>query len=247
MIRIFLILLFFILFLIATIPVLFVGWILKKINPKAADICNLRIVQWAFRVVIRLAGTKLSIIGEERVPKDRPVLYIPNHQSYFDIIITYSRCPGLTGYVSKDMLEKVPLLSTWMKRLYCLFLNRSDMKAGMKMILTGIDYIKSGISICIFPEGTRNTRPEDGLLPFKEASFKMATKTGCPIVPVAITNSQEIWEAHFPAVKKCRVIVEYGEPIYLEELSPEQRKFPGAYTKAKIEEMLNRHKAMLSA
>lgn len=48
---------------------------------------------------------------------------------------------------------KYPLLRDWMKRLYCLFLDRSDMRAGMQMILTGIDYIKKGISICIFPEG----------------------------------------------------------------------------------------------
>ncbi len=247
MIRIALILIFFVLFLIATIPVMIVEWIVKKFNPEAADISNLRIVQWAFRVVIRLAGTDLTILGEDRVPKGQAVLYTPNHRSYFDIIITYSRCPGLTGYVSKDMLEKVPLLSTWMRRLYCLFLNRSDMRAGLKMILTGIEYINRGISICIFPEGTRNKNPDGGLLPFKEACFKMASKTGCPIIPVAISNSQEIWEAHFPAVRKCSVIVEYGEPILLEELSPEERKFPGAYTSRKIEEMLERHKELLSA
>lgn len=245
MIRITLIMIFFILFLIFTIPVMIAEWILKKFRPYAADISSLRIVQWAFKVVLFIAGTDITIIGKDRIPKDQAVLFIPNHQSYFDIIITYSRCPGLTGYISKDMLEKVPLLSTWMRRLYCLFLNRSDMKAGMKMILTGIDYIKKGISICIFPEGTRNEHPEEGLLPFKEASFKMATKTGCPIVPIAITNSQNIWESHFPAVRKCHVIVEYGEPILLEELSKEERKFPGAYTRAKIEDMMQKHKTML--
>lgn len=245
MIRITLIMIFFILFLIFSIPIMIVEWILKKFRPYAADISSLRIVQWAFKVVLRIAGTDITVIGEERIPKDQAVLYIPNHQSYFDIIITYSRCPGLTGYVSKDMLEKVPLLSTWMRRLYCLFLNRSDIKAGMKMILTGIEQIKNGISICIFPEGTRNEHPETGLLPFKEASFKMATKTGCPIVPIAITNSQNIWENHFPSVRKCHVIVEYGEPILLDELTKEEKKFPGAYTRAKIEEMMNAHKTML--
>lgn len=245
MIRITLIMIFFILFLILSIPIMIVEWILKKFRPYAADISSLRIVQWAFKSVLRIAGTDITIIGEENIPKDQAVLYIPNHQSYFDIIITYSRCPGLTGYVSKDMLAKVPLLSTWMKRLYCLFLNRSDIKAGMKMILTGIEQVKNGISICIFPEGTRNEHPEDGLLPFKEASFKIATKTGCPIVPIAISGSQHIWEAQFPAVRKCHVIVEYGKPIFLDELSKEQRKFPGAYTQAKIEEMMKAHKSML--
>lgn len=241
MIRLILVALFLICFLILSIPIMIFEWIFKKFNSYAADLSSLRIVQWAFRVVLFLAGTKVTVIGEDRVPKDHAVLYIPNHQSYFDIIITYSRCPGLTGYISKDFLEKVPLLSIWMKRLYCLFLDRSNIKAGLKTILTGIEYIKNGISICIFPEGTRNPHPEEGLLPFKEGSMKIAEKTGCPIIPIAITNSQSIWEQHMPYMRKSHVIVEYGEPIYIKDLDKEQRKFLGAYTRDKITEMLAQH------
>lgn len=232
-------------FLILSIPVLIVEQILKKFNPYAADISSLRIVQWAFRVVLFLAGTDITVIGEEHVPKDQPVLYIPNHLSYFDIVITYSRCPGLTGYIAKDKMERYPLLSTWMKRLYCLFLDREDMREGLKMVLTGIDHIKHGISICIFPEGTRNPNPEEGMMPFKEGSLKMAEKTGCPVIPVAISNTHNIFESHMPFIRKCHVIVEYGEPILLKELDKEQRKFSGAYTRSKIEEMLKKHQDML--
>ena len=244
MIRLILVSVFLILFLIFSIPIMLVERIIKKFNRSAADISCLRIVQWAFKVILLITGTKLTVIGEDRIPKDQAVLYIPNHQSYFDIVITYSRCPGLTGYISKDFMEKIPLLSNWMKHLYCLFLNRSDMKAGLKMILTGIEYINNGISICIFPEGTRNPHPEDGLLPYKEGSLKMAEKTGCPISTIDITGSQDIWEKHMPFMRKCRVIVEYGEPIYLNQLEKEQRKFSGAYTKSKIEEMLKNHESM---
>ena len=246
MIRLILVSVFLILFLIVSIPIMLVERVIKKFNRPFADISCLRIVQWAFKVILLITGTKLTVIGEDRIPKNQAVLYIPNHQSYFDIVITYSRCPGLTGYISKDFMERVPLLSNWMKHLYCLFLNRSDMKAGLKMILTGIEYINKGISICIFPEGTRNPHPENGLLPFKEGSLKMAEKTGCPIIPIAITGSQDIWEKHMPFMRKCRVIVEYGEPIYLNQLEKEQRKFSGAYTKTKIEEMLKNHKSMMT-
>ena len=246
MIRLILVSLFLIIFLILSIPIMLFERVVKKFNPHAADISSLRIVQWAFKVILFFTGTKLTIIGEDRIPKDQAVLYVPNHQSYFDIVITYSRCPGLTGYVSKDFMEKIPLLSNWMKHLYCLFLDRSDMKAGLKTILTGIDYIKNGISICIFPEGTRNPHPEEGLLPFKEGSLKMAEKTGCPIIPIAITGSQDIFEKHLTFMRKCRVIVEYGEPIYLNQLDKERRKFSGAYTQSKIKEMLENHKSMIA-
>ena len=245
MIRIILVAVFLITFLIFSVPILIAEWALKKINPYAADISSLRIVQWAFKVVIFLAGTKVTVIGEEHVPKDQAVLYIPNHLSYFDIVITYSRCPGLTGYIAKDKMRRYPLLSNWMERLYCLFLDRADMREGLKMVLTGIDQIKRGISVCIFPEGTRNPNPENGMLPFKEGSLKMAEKTSCPIIPIAITNTHNIFKSHLPFIRKCQVIIEYGEPIYIKELDKEQRKFSGAYTQSKIEEMLEKHKSMI--
>ena len=87
MIRVILALLFAILYLILGIPVLFVEWLIGKRNPHAADISQLRMVQWAFRVILFICGTKVTVIGEENVPTDEPVLYIGNHRSYFDIII----------------------------------------------------------------------------------------------------------------------------------------------------------------
>ncbi|MFP3156167.1 1-acyl-sn-glycerol-3-phosphate acyltransferase [Lachnospiraceae bacterium ZAX-1] len=244
MIRMILSLLFLILFLIFSIPILLVEWLIGKFNKRAADISSLRIVQWAFKGVIWFSGVKLTVIGDENIPQGEAVLYVPNHESYFDIILTYARCKGLTGYVAKDSMAHVPLLSIWMKRLYCLFLNRDNLKEGLKTILLGIDYVKNGISICIFPEGTRNKKHGE-LLPFKEGSLKIAEKTGCAIVPIAITNSAEILENHLPKIKPCHVIIQYGKPIYPKELEKEQRKFLGGYTRNIIIDMLKTHKEML--
>ena len=246
MIRLILVLFAVVAFLILSIPILIVEWLIGKKNPKLRDESSLHIVQFMFRLIQWLAGTKVTVIGEENVPKDIPVLYIGNHRSFFDIVITYARCPRLTGYVAKDSMKKVPLLSVWMERLYCLFLNRTDIKEGLKTILTGIEQIKNGISMCIFPEGTRNKGDDETkLLPFKEGSFKMAEKTGCPIIPMAITNSAEIFEDHIPFIHRCHVILEYGEPILVSELSKEEKKFLGAYTQQKIQTMLDKNKALL--
>lgn len=244
MLRTILTLLFIVLFLIVGIPILAVEWIISKFNPYAADISQLRIVQWAFRVILFIAGTKVTVIGEENIPADEAVLYIGNHKSFFDIVITYARCKRLTGYVSKLSMKKVPLLSIWMVRLHCLFLNRDDIKEGLKTILAGIENIKNGISMCIFPEGTRNTTDEL-MLPFKEGSFKMAEKTGCAIIPMAITNSAEIFENHLPRLKRTHVILEYGKPIYPNELDKETRKKLGAHCQGVIQEMLEKNANMI--
>lgn len=240
MIRFLLIAAFLILYLVLTIPILVIEWVLGKFDKPASDMRSLRLVQWAFRLMLKMAGTQITVIGEENVPVNEPVLYVANHSSYFDILLTYSRCPGLTGYIAKKSMEKAPLLSTWMKRLHCLFLDRENIKEGLKTILIGIEKVKQGISICIFPEGTRNYEKE--LLPFKEGSLKIAEKSGCPIVPIAITNSSEIFEKHLPRIKPCKVVLEYGKPIYPKTLDKQDQKFLGAYTQKKIQEMLDKNK-----
>ena len=179
-------------FLILSIPILFVEWIIGKFSPRTKEISSLRIIQAVFKFILWEAGTKVTIIGEENVPKDTPVLYIGNH-----IVLSYSRCPIRTGYIAKKEMERYPLLSNWMRYLHCLFLDRKDIKQGLKTILTAIEKIKSGISICIFPEGTRNKNKDElELLPFHEGSFKIASKSGCAIIPMAMNNTAEIIKIH---------------------------------------------------
>ena len=122
-------------FLILSIPILLIEWIIGKFSPKAKEISSLRIIQTVFKFILWEAGTNITVIGEENVPKDTTVLYIGNHRSYFDILLTYSRCPIRTGYIAKKEMERYPLLSNWMRYLHCLFLDRKDIKQGLKTIL----------------------------------------------------------------------------------------------------------------
>ena len=241
MIRFLLVATFVILFLVLSIPLLFIEWIIGKFNMDLKNKSSLAIVNWAFRVCLFLAGTSVTVIGEENVPKDVPVLYIGNHRSYFDILITYIRVPRPTGYIAKKEMLRYPLLSNWMKNLHCLFLDRKDIKAGLKTILEAIELMKCGISICIFPEGTRN-KVVDTFLPFHEGSFKIAQKANCPIVPITINNSAAVLEDHFPKIRKAHVVVEYGRPIYINELAPENKKQLAPYVQQIISDTYFKNK-----
>lgn len=235
---------FLVLFLLFSYILFFVEWIIGKIDKKAKDYSSLRIVQWGFRVILWIGGVKITVKGKENIP-DEAALFVGNHRSYFDILVLYVQCERLTGFVAKDAMEKIPSLRVWMRYLYCLFLDRKDPRAGMKTILQAIEYIKQGVSICIFPEGTRNDGEELSMLPFKEGSFKIATKTGCPIVPVSINNSAEIFENHMPKMKKTHVVVEYGTPIYPKELDKEDQKFIGAKCQKIIEDTIRRNASLV--
>ena len=239
MVRVVAVVLTVVLFLIFAIPL---QWMLKeeeKRNPQKAQEKSLGIVQSVFRFIFRLAGITYEVQGLENIPSDRAVLYVGNHRSYFDILVGYVTVPGLTGFVAKKEMLKIPLLRDWMHRVNCLFLDRVNIKEGLKTILEGIEKVKSGISIWIFPEGTRNENKDmTELLPFHEGSLKIAQKSGCPVIPVAITGTARIFEDHLPFIKPSHVVIRYGEPIDIKELPPEARKFPGAYTRDVISGML---------
>ncbi|MCR5753901.1 MAG: 1-acyl-sn-glycerol-3-phosphate acyltransferase [Acetatifactor sp.] len=244
MIRLILVAIFIILFLILSIPLLIAEWIIGKFNPGLKDRTSLAIVNWAFRRVLWLAGGRVTYIGEENIPKDTAVLYVGNHRSYFDVVMTYIRVPRPTGYVSKIEMKKYPLFSNWMRNLHCLFLDRNDVKQGMQIILAAIEKAKNGISIAIFPEGTRN-KVNDTFLPFHEGSFKIATKAKVPIVPVSIVNSAEIFEDHLPRMKKTKVIVEYCKPVYVDQLDKETQKSLSTYVSGIIQEAYFKNKELL--
>ncbi len=242
MIRLILVLLVVIIYVIIGIFLQFGEWILGKFNKPLKDRTSLAMVQWIFRIILKLSGVKVTVRGRENIPQDQPVLYVGNHRSYFDILIGYTQVVGLCGFVAKKEIEKVPLLSLWMKMLYCLFLDRENIKEGLKTILQGIDYVKKGVSIWIFPEGTRNqNQKETELLPFKEGSMKIAEKSGCPIIPVAIHNSYNIFERQMPFIKKTDVIITFGKPIIIKDLEKDQKKFLGAYTRSVISSMLEEY------
>ena len=242
MIRTILVVILIVIFFILSLPFFLVEWLIGKKWPHARDISMLRVAQAFCRLLLFVSGTKVILKGKEKIPADQPVLYIINHRSYFDILLTLINCPGPTGYIGKKEIAKVPVLNLWLTFLHGYFLDREDLRQALKTILAAIDEVKNGVSIAIFPEGTRNRNEKDtDLLEFHEGSFKIATKAGCPIVPVCMNGTAEIFEAHKPFVRPAHVIVEFLPAIDPKSLTGEYRKFPGRYVRTLMQETLDRN------
>lgn len=233
-------LIFVVFYLLIVLPLQLVTWILIKLAPKTGNRLANAAASFGFKILEKITGAHVKVIGEDRIPKDVPVLYIGNHRSFYDVIFTFHRAPGNIGYLSKIEFKKIPVLSWWMSMLHCEFVDRNDIKQGLKTILKCIDNVKSGISMMIFPEGTRN-HDEGTVMEFHEGSFKVALKSGCPIVPVTLCHTGAVLEDHYPWIRKADVTIEYGEPIYPEKLSDEERKHIGAYTRQIILDTLNKN------
>jgi len=236
-----LIIILLVVYVIVMLPALLIFWLIGRKNPKKAERAVHACLSWLFNAFRFIAGTELTVTGLENVPTDKPVLYIANHNSYFDIIYTYPRCILPTSYVSKDGILKIPLFSVWGRLMRCLFFDRSDIRQSVKMIQEATEYLKDDTSVFIFPEGTRNKTGQ--LVPlgeFHNGSFKPAQKSGAPIIPVAISGTADVWEAHMPWVHKTKVSIEYGKPVYYADLSADERKNIGSHIKGIVEGMLQK-------
>lgn len=236
--RNFLVLGFLFLFLVVMIPVHLILLLIGKWNPELRFRIGNAIVYWAFRWELFQAGAHIEVKGIENIPEGA-VLFVPNHRSYFDILVLHTTSTKRPGFVAKSEMEKFPLLNWWMRNICCLFLDRNDMHSGIQMIKDGAELLKNGHSMVICPEGTRNQKQE--MLPFKEGSLKMAEKADCPVVPVTLIDTDQLLETR-PGfhIKSAYVKVIYGKPFYLKDLPKDKKKKAGAYVQSIIAETIQK-------
>ncbi len=196
---------------------------LSKTKPEEAWERAYKLIHWFFKCELKLVGCKMTVLGQENIPKDQACLFVGNHRSFFDILISHNTVGKPAGFISKDSMKMVPLLRLYMRDMGSLFLERDNIRQGLEIINKGAEYLKMGHSMILFPEGHRNQT--DNLLPFREGGYKMAEKSGCPIVPFTITGSEMLKEsAPGKRISKASVVIEYGQPIYPNEYQGKARK-----------------------
>lgn len=167
------------------------------------------VAKWA-KSQVKMSGIKVTVFGEENIPKDIPVVFMSNHQSNFDIALFLVYIEKYKGFVAKTELKKIPILRTWMEHINCVFMDRNDLRQSVKTIIEGIQIIKEGHSLVIFPEGTRSKGNQMG--EFKAGSFKLATKPKVPIIPVTIKDSYKVMEQNGNKIKPADIEI-YIHPM----------------------------------
>ncbi len=242
--RIILVLLFLLFYFVISIPMWIIGFFIGLQDKDARHRFAQPFANFGFKGILFFSGVKLTVRGKENQPEGA-ALYTFNHRGFFDIITGYITAPELSLYVAKKELKNIPLVSRWMRYMQCLFLDRGDLRQGMETISKGIELLKTGHSVYIAPEGTR--AKSDEMLPFHEATFRLALKSKAPIVPIAIVNTAPVFEDHLPWIKPQHIILEYMEPIDVNELSKEEKRCIGATVHDLIQAKVNENLAELEA
>ena len=202
---------------------------------------NYAFIKKVTKAANRAGRVTIESYGVENIPKENGFIFFPNHQGMFDALVFLESCPVPFSVVYKKEVSNVILLKQVFRALHAIAIDREDIKQSLQVINQMTEEVKQGRNFLIFPEGTRNKSEDPAdLMEFHEGSLKIAEKSGCPVIPVAITGTDDVFERHIPWIRKSHVIIEYGEPIYLKELPLDKKKFPGAYTREIISEMIKK-------
>ena len=170
--------------------------------------------------LVNITGSQVVVKGKENIPNSA-CLIISNHQSNFDIPILAGYLNKRLGFIAKKELEKVPIVSYWMRQIHCVFIDRENARQAVRALAEAVKTLQAGNSLVIFPEGTRSKGEQMDV--FKKGSLRLAEKSGVPVVPVTIDGSYKILEGNNNRIRPATVTVTVGEPIYMEQLSVEER------------------------
>lgn len=149
-----------------------------------------------------IVGAKIEVGGAKNLPKG-PVLFVANHVGSFDIPVLIAHLPKPFGFISKIEVLKIPVVGAWMKIMNCVFIDRKNRNDASKAITAGVDVLKNGHSLLIFPEGTRSKGGK--MKPFKPGSLRLAMDANVPIIPIAIHGTADIMENNGNIMKPAMV------------------------------------------
>ena len=184
--------------------------ILASFIDKNGDLAYNITKTWA-KFVLAVSRIKVTVQGSYNIRPDRSYIYMSNHQSNFDIPVALAYFPFKFRWVAKAELFKIPIFGYAMHRIGHINIDRSNRRAAFKSLKKAAKNIREGVSVLIYPEGTRS---KDGNIgPFKNGGFVLSVESGTPIVPVIIHGTWPIMSRDKIIVKPGNVIIEIKKPI----------------------------------
>jgi 1-acyl-sn-glycerol-3-phosphate acyltransferase len=139
-------------------------------------------------VTLFLSGIWLKVKGRKKLRKGGPYIVVSNHRSFLDILINASTFPGIYKFLSKKELTKAPVFGIYVKGLTIL-VDRSSPESRHESFQNLIKALESGKSVMIYPEGTRNRKPQESpLKDFYDGAFRLASETGKPLAVVTLND-----------------------------------------------------------
>lgn len=171
-------------------------------------------IQYILQRAIKGGNIDLKITGLENIPKEDGFMLYSNHQGMFDVLAIAGTCDMPIGAVLKKELWDIPFLHQIAVCTNSFAMDREDVRQSLTVIQNVTEEVKKGRNYLIFPEGTRS-KLGNTMLEFHGGSFRCATKSKCPILPIALVDCFKVLDQK--GSKKVSVQIHYLEPILYEE------------------------------
>ncbi len=142
------------------------------------------------KIQLRITGTRVQIQGLENIDPQGSYILVSNHQSTFDIFALLGYLPIQFRWTAKAELFRTPFMGWAMSRIGYIPIERDSPKKAYRSMLRAAEVVRNGVSVIIFPEGTRS--PDGNLQPFKKGVFLLALKSRAPILPITIQGTSKI-------------------------------------------------------
>ena len=197
-----------------------------------------RHIQYILKRAVRGGNIDLQVSGTENIPKEGGFMLYANHQGMFDVLAVAATCDTPVGAVLKKELYDIPFLHQVAICTRSFPMDREDVRQSLTVIQSVIREVKAGRNYLIFPEGTRS-RNGNRMGQFHSGSFRCATKSKCPIVPVALVDSFKVLDQK--GSKPVTVQIHYLKPICWEEYGNLKTTELAALVKERIAQAIQAH------
>jgi len=201
-------------------PLLFFFWMSKHAagrRPRPGSLVHWITRTWG-RMICILGGVRIQVHNRSGLEPGEAVLFVSNHQGDFDIPVLLAFVGKPIGFVAKKELAKIPLVAQWMDVMGCIFLDRDDRRKQVEQIKETVANLHAGVSMVIFPEGTRSHSPV--MAPFAKGSVQVAVRAGVRIVPVTLKDTFKLYpkgKRMFPGGKASVILHPAIDPSSLEK------------------------------
>jgi 1-acyl-sn-glycerol-3-phosphate acyltransferase len=175
------------------------------------------------KVALIANRVKVRVVGLYHINRDRPYIFMSNHQSSYDIFALLGCLPFQFKWLAKKELFSIPFFGWTMASAGYISIDREGTRETVVAMNEAAKKIRDGMSVIIFPEGSRSLN--GSLQPFKKGGFSLAIKSKVPIIPVTIKGSREIMPRHSLRVRPGKIEIKIGEPIETKDLTLKDRPF----------------------
>jgi len=196
-----------------------------------------RHIQYILKLAVKGGNVDLQVTGLENIPRENGFMLYANHQGMFDVLAIAATCDNPIGAVLKKELYDIPFLHQIAVCTKSFAMDREDVRQSLTVIQNVTKEVEKGRNYLIFPEGTRSKLGNE-MLEFHGGSFRCATKSKCPIVPVALVDSFKVLDQK--GSKPVSVQLHYLKPIAYEEYAGMKPAEVAALVKQRIADKIAR-------